>query len=413
MRKEAMLRDLTHASVCAVSFALRRRAALHCRHHLTRAVGGTVTRKGISALGGALFVVLAVLLATPALIDWNGYRDSLARQLGHALGRPVVIEGALTLSLVPTPIFTAGKVRLADGGSDDLGLSISGVDLQPALLSLLQGRLEIASLRLHAPEMRVGRLPPAGRSRSPVPSISSSSSPSPSPSPSPPSAAPAAGPAGEARAPALPSLRTIAPRSVASVIIDNGTLVYAPAGRAPFRLEAIGASLTTSGTGGTRLVGTARVGSAEVSFDALEGSDAADTPVSLSLSTAEGSGLLRFGGQASGTGPDRRIKGKLTVKASDPGRVARSLGLGAVTFPAGNLSLEATATVMAREVDLDSLLVSLAGADGQGNASVIFADRPQIDVKLAFGRLDLDALLAAGFPAETGAPRPARPAPPP
>lgn len=66
------------------------------------------------ALGSALVVLLLVVLVTPFLINWNGYRPLVAAQLESALGQPVTIAGDLDIGLLPRLRLEARDVVLGD-----------------------------------------------------------------------------------------------------------------------------------------------------------------------------------------------------------------------------------------------------------------------------------------------------------
>jgi uncharacterized protein involved in outer membrane biogenesis len=331
----------------------------------------------LGILGGVVAIVLAALLVVPAVVDWTSYRQGLESQLERAIGRKVALDGGISLSLLPAPSFVALDVRLAD---PDLQVSASRLELRPRLLPLLDGRLEIASLVLHDPDVRLAGAVPA-TAKAPVAGA----------------ATVATGSSGRAGEQGLP-LRFVAPRAVASLIIDNGRIDLGGLDGGQRSLERVNASFTSQTGGGARLVGSARLGTADIGFDILQGSTTGPqpTPVSLSVTTAEGGGSLRLSGHVGGDGADRRLQGKLQVKATDPGRVLRDLGLRpAMALPAGALGLEASLTARPHDLALDGVILTLGAMEGQGSANWTFGPAPQGDLRLAFGRIDLDALLAA------------------
>ncbi|MDR3437686.1 AsmA family protein [Telmatospirillum sp.] len=349
-----------------------------------------MTRKGLGILGGAIVVLFGALLVAPSLIDWTSYKDGLAARLEAVIGRRVSIDGAISLALLPSPTFVAERVRLADGAEGDIAVTVPRLELRPQLLPLIRGRVEIATLVLQSPDIHFRRWP-QGRAAADHPKAMGAMPPAPAAGVSPGPAAPV-----EAEVPPV-FLQAFVPRNVGSLIVENGTFVYEPPGHMAWLLDKVSASFSGQQGGGARLVGSARLGEAEFSFDALQGSlSAGNAPFSLSITTTEGGGVLRFGGQLAGTGTERKVKGKLTLKAPDPARIAKDLGGAAAVLPlpVGNLSLAAAVTGSEREVDLESVVLSLGGVEGLGNASVTFGGTPQFDVKLGFSRLDLDALLS-------------------
>lgn len=346
-----------------------------------------MTRKGLGILAGIVVVLLGALLATPALIDWTRFKDDLAARMEGALGRKLFIDGTVSFAFLPAPTFFAEAVHLADGDGVAPGVSIAlhRLEVRPRLLPLLAGHLEIASLALVSPEIRVTQLT-RGRAEGGK-AASGAAAPSSAPSSV---TTPAAPVAGGVATPAKTS-------PIDRVTIENGTVIYQPPGRTAWRLDKVGASFIAQSGDGGRLVGSARLAGLDLSFDAVLGSASAGqaVPLSLSLTTNEGAGTLRVGGQVTGSGDDRRLKGKLSFKAGDLSRIVTALGGTAPAFPAlGNVGLDAAVSGSTHDIDLDTLIVTLGGVEGNGNASLALDGTPQIDVKLAFGRLDLDSLLA-------------------
>jgi hypothetical protein len=357
-----------------------------------------VTRKSVGILAGIVVVLLGALLAIPALIDWTHFKDDLAIRMEGVLGRKFSIDGKVSFSFLPSPTFLAETVHLAeqDGAAQGISIVLPRLEVRPRLLPLLAGRLEIASLVLISPEIHLTRLvtadtegrwdttgtqqssiepaPPAGSASAPQPSSIAPSFPNAQPSP----------------------ITKSSP--IDSVTLKNGTLVYEPAGRPTWRFDKVEASFAAQSGGGGRLVGAARFAGLNVSFEAVHGSamPGQATPMNFSLSTTEGAGVLRLGGQVTGAGDDRRLKGKLSFKAGDLSRLLAALGDRAppLALPLGNVGLEATVNGSKHEIDLDALTMTLGGVEGTGNASLTFGGTPQFDLKLGFGRLDLDSLLA-------------------
>ena len=109
-----------------------------------------------------LLVVVATLLAValpaiwlaPRYLDWNRYRDEIARVAATALDRPVLIDGPITLSVLPQPMLTASRVSIA-GNPDEGTFSARELSLSVALVPLVAGRLEARELVLRGVDVRV------------------------------------------------------------------------------------------------------------------------------------------------------------------------------------------------------------------------------------------------------------------
>jgi hypothetical protein len=103
----------------------------------------------IAFITGALSLWLV-----PAMLDWNRFRTAIAGFAAAELGRPVSIGGGVTLSLLPSPVFTAGDVSFPDQG-DGVSAHLHALRLQVAILPLLSGHLVVRDLVLGEPVLQV------------------------------------------------------------------------------------------------------------------------------------------------------------------------------------------------------------------------------------------------------------------
>jgi uncharacterized protein involved in outer membrane biogenesis len=105
-------------------------------------------------LAGALIGGLALL---PRLVTWNDYRDELTRQTEAITGQKVAIAGRIDLELLPRPTLTLARATLSSPTDLPAGRSlvVDRLDLRLKPLPLLRGRLEVDSVRLVRPVLRV------------------------------------------------------------------------------------------------------------------------------------------------------------------------------------------------------------------------------------------------------------------
>jgi hypothetical protein len=101
------------------------------------------------------FITLALTLwLVPAMLDWTRFRTAIAGFAAAELGRPVTIGGGVTLSLLPSAVFTAGDVNFPDQG-DGVSAHLHALRLQVAILPLLSGRLVVRDLVLGEPVLQL------------------------------------------------------------------------------------------------------------------------------------------------------------------------------------------------------------------------------------------------------------------
>lgn len=117
-------------------------------------------RVGIGA-AVTVAILLAVLLVAPSFVDWTDYRTAFADRIASATGRSVAIEGDVSLSILPRPALTMGKVRVGSipGARTDDFLFAEAVDVNLALAPLIAGQLKFVSINIIAPVINAELLP--------------------------------------------------------------------------------------------------------------------------------------------------------------------------------------------------------------------------------------------------------------
>lgn len=115
----------------------------------------------LMSMAAILAVLVAVVWILPGMLDWNQYRGSIASLVAAGIGRPVRIDGNITLHLLPQPFLTATDLNVDDAG-DGVVLHAKAVRLRVALGPLIGGRVDARELTLHGADLRLPWPPPAG-----------------------------------------------------------------------------------------------------------------------------------------------------------------------------------------------------------------------------------------------------------
>lgn len=287
----------------------------------------------------ALVAVLGIgLWVGPRLVDWEPYRARLAGLAGFQLGRPVTLDGPITLVLLPQPRVEAAAVTI---GPDQDGLTITAraMRLRLDLGALLAGRLEPREIAL------VG-----GKISLPWPPTE------------------------------LPSFRPPPWLTALDARLEDSRLKLGE-----LQLEGLNARLQTGGpTEALVAEGSFAWNGYAVRFSGQLGRAGFDgvAPLDLSLATA-GATLSARGVLTPGSGFDGRME------ASGPD-LAALLPAPAVPFRASGRLTAATDLLAADDLSLD-----LGGQAARGAATLRLAPAPRLDIALVAGRLDLDAWIAA------------------
>ncbi len=103
---------------------------------------------------GVLLVVLAGgVLVGPSLVDWNQYKVDIQAQTMKAIGRDLVINGNIKITVLPAPTLIAGDVSLAniEGASSPHMMRLKSLEVRVALAPLLTGRIEVERVKLVDP----------------------------------------------------------------------------------------------------------------------------------------------------------------------------------------------------------------------------------------------------------------------
>jgi len=311
-------------------------------------------RAGLVLGGLAVAAALAVWLV-PSALDWTRYRDSIAALTAARLGRPVRIEGGISLTLLPQPVLVASRVLAPDQG-DGVAASVGALRLRVALGPLLSGRLVVRELVLSGPVLRLPWPLPQGAL------------------------------ALRPRGGLAPFRATVEDGTVsigdATATAISGTLRTDPDSNA---LIASGALMLRDQSlrFASRLGPTRRDGSASLSL-ALDGQLAArDTGGTFAgRVTADGAII----GQASARGPD--------------------LGL-LLPAPAVPWQAKGPLSVSGGLITADDLALRIAGSPARGAVVLRVAPQARLDIALQAGRLDLDdwlrvLLRGPAFPLPTG-----------
>lgn len=122
-------------------------------------------RRRIAAwIAGTVLALLAALAILVASFDWNRARPWIDRRVGDALGRPFHIGGDLDLrwgrapgDWLPGPVFVAHDVRVGNPSwaSGPWFAHVDGARIHLRLLPLLAHRIEIPSIDLRRPDVRL------------------------------------------------------------------------------------------------------------------------------------------------------------------------------------------------------------------------------------------------------------------
>ncbi len=305
-------------------------------------------RRGVLAAAAIGLIALLGLAAVfgPLLVSGNYHRGAIERLASHVVGRPVFIEGRITLSLLPDPQLVAEDVIIGGPHGAQATASVLKLELSPG--PLLFGRLRAHRLTLRRPDINLPWPLPGGAGAIAPP-------------------------------PWLGSLHAT---------IDDGTFHVGP-----LRLDHANLSIFT---GGPRAViaagGTMRIGGVEaaMTLDIDDTGSTGPAPVTATLKLrGDGHAELMFHGTL---GHDSFLAGALEAKAD---KTAVAGLLPALKASAAPFDITARLAATGQQVRLDDVTLRAGAMRAVGDTVLALAPAPLLRVTARATGVDLD--LAAGL----------------
>lgn len=113
-------------------------------------------RDSLTALAGAVILILVAALAAPPFIDWAGQRALIDRTISDSLGLAARSEGRIEVRLLPSPRLRFDRLSLGGQEGDQSGrpsLDARFVKAEVALAPLLKGEFRFTETRIGRAEL--------------------------------------------------------------------------------------------------------------------------------------------------------------------------------------------------------------------------------------------------------------------
>lgn len=362
-------------------------------------------------LVGLIALVVGAAAIGPAFVDWNAYKDDIAREVRAATGRSLIIDGDINLAVLPSPRLFVSRVRLRpdEGAAAADMVRLEALRLDVMLMPLLRGEVQVASMTLNEPVITVS-IGKDGRTNWDTDKRAVDGEKLP-PSPS----TPEASLPGSSADPQGTRIR------LDNMRIRNGGFVYRDARTGvERRFEGLDAEMSAATLFGPYDIKAAvEAQGVPVSIRAKIGAVAGrpSAPIEL-LATVAGqpdSGL-EFKGRLVSPATAPRVVGKIKGRSGDIGAIlARTDGgkdakRGSETWAGIPFDLDAELDATPAAVSLNDLAIMLGDMRVGGGVSAALGTKPEIDVTLRARRLDADKLRRlfgpAGEATETASAKP-------
>jgi hypothetical protein len=274
----------------------------------------------------------------PRLLNWESWRPQLAELASDRLGRPVSLDGPITLVLLPQPRIEAAAVSIGPAG-DGVSVAARSMQLRLDLGALIAGRLELREIALIGGEISL-----------PWPPV------------------------------ALPGFRLSPWFGALDARLEDCRLRIGT-----LQAEAVNARLVTGGPveamvaeGSLAWRGYAVRFSGQLGRAGFDGVAPLDLTLAAAGSTFSARGVLA---------PEGGFDGRLEAGGQDLAAL--------LPAPAGAWRATGRMTAAADLLAADGLTLDLGGQPARGAATFRLAPEPRLDIALAAGRLDLEAWVAA------------------
>ena len=364
----------------------------------------TLRKRLLIGVAGLIGLVIVALLVAPSLIDLNARKAEIVAAVKKATGRDLVLDGPVSLSLLPIPTATVTDVKFFNvaGAKNPNMVEVKSVTVRFSLLALLTGGIDVSEVTLVEPKIVLEVNGEGKPNWEFAPSIA------------------------EAK-PAAPAPGTPLPLSLGRLAIENGTLIFSDsqAGLSVVAEKANFSASVGSIDGPYSLAGHATVNGAPLRLDLSVGAKAAAGHIAQ-VALEAGGGKLSFKGTLSELGPNARAVGIASSSADNLIAFAETLimiaGQPEPKLPpllAGKFSFDGSVDVSRTAVAANDFRLALGQDSFSGSLALTLKPALAIEGKLTAAKLDLDRWLAAiARPAEPEPPTPppagssAVPAPP-
>lgn len=118
-------------------------------------------KKVLYTLGSLFFALIVLAFILPFFIDLNDYKAEISAKVKDYTGRDLAIQGAIQLSLLPSPSVSIQKVSLSNlpGASRKNMLEVEKLSVSVEFLPLLSKKVHITNVELINPHVHLEKLP--------------------------------------------------------------------------------------------------------------------------------------------------------------------------------------------------------------------------------------------------------------
>jgi len=109
----------------------------------------------LTIIASVVILILAIAVAAPPFIDWEGHRDSIDRMISRASGTEARTQGRIGIRLLPSPKIRLDNLQLGGKTPASPSLTADLVWAEVDLMPLLRGEIRFTEIRIGRADIRV------------------------------------------------------------------------------------------------------------------------------------------------------------------------------------------------------------------------------------------------------------------
>ena len=115
----------------------------------------TLRKRLLIGAAGIIGLLIVALFAAPSFIDLNARKAEVITAVRKATGRDLILDGPVSLSLLPLPTATVTGVKFFNvaGAKNPNMVEVKSVTVRFSLLALLTGTIDVSEVTLVEPKI--------------------------------------------------------------------------------------------------------------------------------------------------------------------------------------------------------------------------------------------------------------------
>lgn len=330
-------------------------------------------------IGVGVFLLLLVgsALVVPGFVNWNEYKTQIELTASNLSDREVVIKGDLSLSILPSPSFSAEDVSVSNikGGQATNFITLKSVDVNVAFFPLLRGQIQVKKFILIEPVVAL-EISEDGRENWQFGNDDKINE----------------------------DENTATELSFEQFQIENGQISYHDfKGGSQELIRTINAAVTIDSLRGPfEVKGSARYKNLPIRTELMLGTIRKNrkVPVNIIVGLIDDDVRFKFSGSIMPDADQPQLDGKINLDANDIGDLFLSLSLLDLENTNHNkksynqsLSLETNVAYNNDQITLKQIEFEMGESRGSGELSVSLADRLNFSGNIAVNSFNLDSIL--------------------